>query len=251
MHILIVDDEPLARQRLIKLLSDAEGCEVIGEAANGEAAIEAVNSLDPDLVFMDVRMPGVDGLSAAKTISAMEDPPAILFCTAYDEYALEAFDVQAVGYLVKPVQRDKLVDALNKAQKTNKLQRNVVEKGAALEVDKGESEGQRKHISAKSRKGVELVPLEDIFCFVADQKYVTVVHAQGETLIDDTLKELEKELGEAFIRVHRNSLVAVKNIIGLERFASGQYEVKLADTNYRPMVSRRHVARIKALLQRL
>ncbi len=244
MHILVVDDESLARQRLIRLLNDIDGCEVVGEAENGDEALAAIDMLDPDLVFLDVRMPGKDGLAAAQMISAMPEPPAIIFCTAYDQYALQAFEVEAVGYIVKPVQREQLEQVLEKAQKLNKVQRSVLE-------DVSEPSSARKNISAKSRKGVELIPLQDVYCFIADQKYVTVVHKNGETLIDETLKELETEFAESFVRVHRNALVGKTHILGIEKDKTGRYEIKLKSSEYRPMVSRRHLTDIKSLLSSL
>jgi len=112
MHLLIVDDEPLARQRLARMVDQIEDCKVVGEAASGNEAISMIEEQDPDLVLMDVRMPGMDGLGAAKNIAEMSDPPALIFCTAYDEYALEAFNTLAVGYLVKPVSVDALSSAI-------------------------------------------------------------------------------------------------------------------------------------------
>lgn len=244
MHILLVDDEVLARQRLSKLLSQLEGYTVVGEVDNGEKAIAAVENLDPDLVLMDVKMPGIDGIDAARSIAEMDDPPAIIFCTAYDDYALEAFDAQAVGYIVKPVNVEKLQQALEKAKRVNKAQR-------AAMGGQSSGEAKRKHISAKTRKGIELIPIDDIYCFVADQKYVTVLHAGGETLIDETLKELESELEPEFLRVHRNALVAINCITGMQKGDSGQYELVLKDSEYRPMVSRRHHATVKSMINSL
>ncbi|VUD69139.1 Transcriptional regulatory protein YehT [Thalassocella blandensis] len=245
MHILVIDDENLARQRLIRLLNDIEGCEVIGEAASGDEALAAIELLDPDLLFLDISMPGKDGMATAREISEMSEPPAIIFCTAYDEYALQAFEVEAVGYIVKPVQKEQLAQALEKAKKLNKVQRSQLENG------KPELGSARQNITAKSRKGVELIPLEDVYCFVADQKYVTVVHKNGETLIDETLKELETEFAEVFARVHRNALVSKQHILGIEKDKTGRYEIKLKDSEFRPMVSRRHLTEIKTLLTTL
>lgn len=246
MHILVVDDESLARQRLIRLLNDVEGCEVIGEAASGDEALAAINILDPELVFLDISMPGIDGMAAAKQIATMDDPPAIIFCTAYDEYALQAFEVEAAGYIVKPVQKDQLVQTLEKVRKLNKVQRSALGGLAPEHLD-----NIRQNITAKSRKGVELIPLADVYCFVADQKYVTVVHKNGETLIDETLKELETEFNDYFVRVHRNALVAKQHILGIEKDKTGRYEIKLKDAEFRPMVSRRHLTEIKQLLTHL
>ncbi|WP_045856067.1 LytR/AlgR family response regulator transcription factor [Teredinibacter purpureus] len=244
MHMLIVDDEPLARQRLVRMVEKLEGYEVVGEAANGIEAITAIDRFDPDIVLLDVRMPGEDGLEAARKISLMPEPPAVIFCTAYDQYALEAFNTLAVGYLLKPVQQQQLIDALDKAQKLNKVQRNVAEAASV-------PEGQRQNIAAKTRKGVELIPITSVHSFIADQKYVTVKHEAGETLVDDTLKELEQEFPSVFLRVHRNALVAIKEIEAMERSGAGQFELRLKSTDYRPTVSRRHVANVREILSRL
>lgn len=241
-QVLVVDDELLARQRAMRMIERIDGYEVIGEAGNGQAAISAINDLDPDIVLMDIRMPGEDGLSAARAIAELDEPPAVIFCTAYDEYALEAFDTLAVGYLLKPLRQDQLELALAKASRINKVQK------AKL---KEPNPNQRKNIAAKTRRGVELVPIDDIYCFMADQKYVTIMHIGGDTLIDDTLKELEEEFDGSFVRVHRNALVAIKNIEKLERLPSGQYELRLKGTDFRPVVSRRHVAAVRELLSSL
>ncbi len=241
-QVLVVDDELLARQRAVRMIERIDGYEVVGEAENGIEALKSIEALDPDIVLMDIRMPGEDGLGAARSIAELEEPPAVIFCTAYDEYALEAFDTLAVGYLLKPLRQDQLELALAKASRINKVQR------AKL---KEPNPNQRKNIAAKTRRGVELVPIDDIFCFMADQKYVTIMHAGGDTLIDDTLKELEDEFDSGFVRVHRNALVAIKNIEKLERLPSGQYELKLKGTVFKPIVSRRHVAAVRELLSSL
>ena len=238
-QVLVVDDELLARQRAMRMIERIDGYEVVGEAANGQEALTAIEALDPDIILMDIRMPGEDGLTAARAIAEMNEPPAVIFCTAYDEYALEAFETLAVGYLLKPLRQDQLELALAKASRINKVQK------AKLREP---SPNQRKNIAAKTRRGVELVPIEDIYCFMADQKYVTIMHTGGDTLIDDTLKELEDEFEDSFVRVHRNALVAIKNIEKLERLSSGQYELKLNGTAYKPVVSRRHVGVVRELL---
>lgn len=243
MHFLIVDDEPLARQRLLRMVEQVDDCEVVAEAGNGEEAMRLIEGVDPDIVLMDVRMPGTDGLTAARNISQMDAPPALIFCTAYDEYALEAFETLAVAYLLKPVTAEALVAAIDKAKKTTKVQNKSLAPPPSQEV--------RKHIISKTRQGMELIAIDSIYCFVADQKYVTVVHAGGETLIDDTLKELEQEFSTKFIRVHRNALVAVNKIEGMKRAGNSQFEIQLTGTEFRPSVSRRHIAGVRELLSQL
>ncbi|MDO8342078.1 MAG: LytTR family DNA-binding domain-containing protein [Cellvibrio sp.] len=244
MDILIVDDEPLARQRLLRMVEKIEGFAVVAEADNAEDALVAITQYDPDIVLLDIRMPGRDGLSLAQDIAELEDAPAVIFCTAFDQYALDAFGTNAVGYLLKPVKAEQLLQVLEKAQKLNKIQR-----VAAQKTSTPKPEAQRTHITAKTRRGVELIQLDDVRYFLADHKYVTVYHRTGEHLLDETLKELEEEFGARFVRVHRNSLVSVKHIEALERNAQGQYQVRLADTELRPVISRRHVSDLKELLK--
>lgn len=244
MDILIVDDEALARQRLLRMVEKIEGFCVIAEADNAEDALVAITQHDPDIVLLDIRMPGRDGLSLAQDIAELEDSPAVIFCTAFDQYALDAFGTNAVGYLLKPVKAEQLLQVLEKAQKLNKIQRVAAQKTTESKV-----ENQRTHITAKTRRGVELIPLDDVRYFLADHKYVTVYHRLGEHLLDETLKELEEEFSARFVRVHRNSLVSVKHIEALERNAQGQYQVRLADTDLRPVISRRHVSDLKELLK--
>ncbi len=241
MQVLIVDDELLARERCKRLIDGIDGYEVVGEAVNGEATLVAIQEFDPDVVLLDIRMPGEDGITTAKRIAELSDPPAVIFCTAFNDYAIEAFETLAVGYLLKPLKKEQLEAALEKASRFNKVQRAALERGE-------DDPDRRRNIAAKTRRGVELVPVDEVYCFIADQKYVTIMHKNGETLIDDTLKELEDEFAGSFVRVHRNALIAIRFIEKLERVASGQYELKLKNIDFRPVVSRRHVAAVRELL---
>ncbi len=242
MRIMIVDDEQLARDRLSRMIENFEHHEVVGEAANGIEAVKVAASMQPEVVLMDIRMPGMDGLEAARHIVEAEEPPAIIFCTAYEEHAVEAFDLQAVGYLLKPVRKDNLEASLGKAQRVNKAQL------AALAEDQPP---RRTHISARTRKGIELIPVDDVRYFQADQKYVTVRHGEGEIIVDETLKELEEEFGERFVRVHRNALVAARFIVGLNRQADGHYQIQLRDVEEAVDISRRHVAAVRKVVKSL
>jgi len=242
MKILIVDDEQLARDRLARMIGGFEHHAVIGEAANGIEAVKVAASLQPEVVLLDIRMPGMDGLEAARHFVEFEEPPAVIFCTAYEEHAVEAFNLQAVGYLLKPVRKENLEEALGKAQRVNKAQL------AALAEDQPP---RRTHISARTRKGIELIPVEEVRYFQADQKYVTVRHGEGEIIIDETLKELEDEFGERFVRVHRNALVASRYIIGLDRLNDGHYQIRLKDIEESVDISRRHVAAVRKYVKNL
>ena len=243
MKVLIVDDEPLARARLRRQLASVPNAQVVGEADNGEQALQACVALQPQVVLMDIRMPGTDGLSAALQLAQRPDAPAVIFCTAYDEYAIAAFETNAVAYLLKPVNQDKLALALARAERLSTLQLTALQAPAPSAT--------RSHISAKSRRGMELIALADVRYFIADQKYVTVYHRHGEVLIDDTLKELEDEFGARLLRVHRNALVVLEHIVGLERIALGQYRIKLNDIEHGPQVSRRHLTEVRNALEQL
>ncbi|WP_339898091.1 LytTR family DNA-binding domain-containing protein [uncultured Gilvimarinus sp.] len=240
LDVLIVDDEPLARARLGRMLEALPEYRVSAEAPDGESALAAVLEHDPDIVLMDIHMPGDDGLMAARAISELDDPPAIIFCTAYSEHALEAFATSAVGYLLKPVRREQLEAALGKVTQLNKMQRAAAQ-GASS----------RTSITAKTHRGLERIALADIRYFLADQKYVTVYHTGGEHLLDATLKELEQEFAGHLVRVHRNALVSARHILALERCSEGGLQVRLADTEVAPLVSRRHASDVKALLKQL
>jgi len=243
MDILIVDDEQLARERLLRMVEKMEFVECILQAENADEAMAIIAKQDPDLILLDIRMPGKDGLTLAHELSRLDDPPAIVFCTAFDTHAIAAFGTAAVGYLLKPVKAEQLLQVLEKAQKLNKIQRLAAKENTTKNLTG------RQHISAKTHRGMELIALKDIRYFIADQKYVTVYHINGEHLLDETLKELQDEFAEKFIRIHRNALVSKQHIEALERDAQGQFHIRLTNMQNRPLVSRRHVGDIKELLK--
>ncbi len=241
MRILLVDDETLARDRLRRMLDD-ESHVIVGEAANGTEAVGVCADTVPDLVLLDIRMPGMDGLETARHFLELDQPPAVVFCTAYEEHAIQAFDLQAVGYLLKPVRKEKLLDALGKASQLNRAQL------AALNaVD----EGRRSHISARTHKGLELIEITDVRYFQADQKYVTVRYGEGEIIVDETLRELEEEFEDLFVRVHRNALVARRYIDGLVKSDDGQMQVRLKGIDECLDISRRHLPGVRRTIKTL
>lgn len=249
MKVLVCDDEPLARDRLVRLIERLDGWEVAGEAENGLQAVQQAEQTDFDLVLLDIQMPGMNGIEAAGHLAKLQKPPAVVFCTAYDEYALKAFEVNAVGYLLKPVRPEDLQQVLQKAKSLNRLQMQSL--GEELRDDPQLESGHRSHISAKTHRGIELIPLDDVRYFKADQKYVSVRHTGGEVLVDETLKDFEREFGDRFVRVHRNALVSLKHIMGLESAEGNQYRVRFKDIDDRVQVSRRHVAELRETLLQL
>ena len=247
MNVLIVDDEPLARERLARMVGQLDGYRVLEPlASNGEEALMLIDNLRPDIVLLDIRMPGLDGLQVAARLCEREAPPAVIFCTAHDEFALEAFQVSAVGYLVKPVRQEALEEALKKAERPNRMQL------AALTRPAEDHGAPRSHIGARTRKGIDLIPLEQVIYFIADHKYVTLRHEHGEVLLDEPLKALEDEFGERFVRIHRNALVARSRIERLQRTPMGHFQLYLRGLGDEALtVSRRHVAGVRKLMNQL
>jgi len=241
MKVMIVDDEMPARERLKSLLASVPGSELAGEAGNGKEALELWDKAPVDVVLLDIRMPVMEGLETARHLAALEHPPAVIFTTAYNEFAVEAFDTHAIAYLLKPVRVEKLAAALAAAGQLNRVQLTRLAAGPPVEA--------RRHIAARVRDKLHVVPVENITCFIADQKYVTVCHTDGELLIDESLKDLEQEFAARFIRVHRNALVALSRVGQLEKDESGHFHVHLRGRNEPVEVSRRLVAEVRDRLK--
>lgn len=240
-RVLIVDDEPLARERLVRLIDDLPNFEVMSCLESGDEALSVMRHLKPEVVLLDISMPGLSGMEVAQQIAKLERPPAIIFCTAHEEYAVEAFHFSASGYLLKPVRAEELISALTAATKTNELQYKYLPKPAA------ETTAQP-FVFTKSQRGIEKIPAKTVTHFVAEQKYVTAYHAKGQSLLEVSLKSLETELSELFIRIHRSALANREKICGLERKANGETYVALEGCDEKLLVSRRHIREIKDLL---
>jgi two-component system response regulator AlgR len=240
MKILIVDDEKPARDRLSRMVNRLADYEVVAEAGDGKQALQKAQLSEPDVVLMDIRMPGMDGIQAARHLSELEQPPAVIFTTAYADHALEAFETHAIDYLLKPVRKERLQKALDASIKPNRAQ--VSQQNEVLsEIEV------RKHICARVRGDLVLVPIENIFYFQADQKYVTVRHTGGEVLIEDALKNLEQEFGDRFYRIHRNALVSLARIGGMQSANDG-HQVTFHDIEDALEISRRHLPGIRKII---
>lgn len=240
MKILIVDDEQLARERLQRHLLELDSSYELIQAENGLVALEQSKQHNPDIVLLDIRMPGMDGIETATKLSELETPPAIIFTTAYDEYALDAFDTHAIAYLLKPIRKEKLDKALQSAKRLNRVQ--------LQNIQTEESETQDKHLSVRIHSGVRKIELDDIFYFQAEQKYVTVKYREGEVLIEESLKSLEARFSETFIRIHRNALISKQQLIAIRKDQQGRYLTELKDVDKKIEVSRRHVAAVRKFL---
>ena len=246
MKVLIVDDEQPARARLRQLIDDDAGYTFAGEAANGSDALQLSAELQPDIVLLDIRMPGLDGIETAHHLNALENPPAIVFTTAYDEYAIAAFDARAVGYVLKPVRRSRLTVALEQASR-------LAPRTLASIAAEADLTAARKHVCARARGELRLIPVVEICCFRADQKYVTVDHKNGQDLIDESLKTLAEEFSDDFVRIHRSALVAVRCIDRVEKTTDGKSFVVLRDCSQvddkELIISRRHLAEVRRRLK--
>jgi len=221
------------------MIAELPGYEVCGEAANGNEALQQVVAARPDVILLDIRMPPPDGVEVARHLRQLDQPPAVIFCTAFDQYALPAFEAAAIDYLLKPVRRQRLEAALARATRPTSAQLRQLAAVAPAE---------REHLAVRSHRGVALVPLDDIRCMVAEDKYVTLVHGDGEEIIDKPLQALEREYADRFLRVHRNALIAPRYLAALERVGHGRYVVRLHGTARPIEVSRRQLPELRRLL---
>jgi two-component system response regulator AlgR len=221
LSVMIVDDETPARQRLRDLLADVASevpNAVVAEAANGLLAIAAIEGLAVDVALVDIRMPKMDGIELARHLAQIEHPPVIIFVTAYDAYAVQAFELNAIDYLVKPVRAQRLAAALHKVRHSCPL--------VAPRVLAQIQQGARTHLSCHERGRLLLIPLPEILYLKADLKYVTARTASREYLLDESLTHLEQEFSERFIRLHRSALVAREAIAGFEKSATDDAETQ-------------------------
>ncbi len=246
MKVLIVDDEQPARDRLRQILESEDRYQVVGEAGNGHEAVALCSDLQPDVVLLDIRMPGMDGIETANHLNTLAEAPAVVFTTAYDEYAVDAFEARAVGYVLKPVRRSRLVAALQQASRLAGTTLSEVASQANIDAT-------RKHVCAHTLGELKLIPIVDIICFRAEQKYVTVDHVNGQDLIDESLKSLADEFSTTFVRIHRNALVAIAQIDRIEKTEDGKSCVLLRERSQLDgnelIISRRHVAEVRRRLR--
>ncbi|HPR07575.1 MAG TPA: LytTR family DNA-binding domain-containing protein [Denitromonas sp.] len=240
LRVLIVDDEAPARARLRDVLGDVrqeQPTRVVGFAANGEEALRLIEAEAVDVVLADIRMPGMDGVSLAQHLNGRADPPVVIFTTAYDQYAVQAFDLAVADYLLKPVRASRLVEALEKARKLCQ--------GAEARTE------DEKPLSVTERGRILLVDIGRVLYLRAEQKYVTARTVEREYLLDDSLVRLEESYPGRFLRIHRNCLVARKAIAGIEREAGegeGRWLVVLAGLDEHLPISRRQWPSVKAIL---
>jgi len=251
IRVFIADDEEPARERLKELLGDV-GPEVpnvvAGEARNGIEALERLPASGAQVLLLDIRMPGMDGLELARHLAGLEQAPAVVFVTAHDKHALEAFELNALDYLLKPVRATRLAAALKKAAAAGAPRREQLARAAG---------GPREYLSVAERHRIVLVPVRDVLFLRAEQKYVTVRTREREHLIEESLVALEKEFCGAeathpFVRIHRNCLVARSAIRGFERTGGGEeeahWQVVLDGLPERLPVSRRQWPAVRELI---
>ncbi len=240
MKVLVVDDETLARDRLKRLLRELDGVEVVGEAADGRAALAATAQHQPELILLDIRMPGMDGMEAARHLATLPHPPRVIFTTAYGEHALEAFEAEAIDYLVKPVRKERLAQALERVARL-----------ISPASDTNHELDGPSHLTVKKHGNLELLPIESILYYQADNKYVTAHLVAREELLEESLRQLEEMLGERVIRIHRNALVAKEALIGMEKDTAGTHYVTLREIGRGPEISRRHIPEMRRLLKEM
>jgi two-component system response regulator AlgR len=248
-RILIVDDEPPARSRLRALLADIDAefsHRVVGEAGDGVAALALLAHSPADIALIDINMPRMDGIELAQQLAGLPQPPALVFVTAHDEFALQAFELAAADYLLKPVRAQRLLESLRKARRllpADPLLNALAPSG-------------RMRLRVVERGNVLLVPLADVLYLRAEQKYVTARTAEREYLLEESLAQLETEFAVRFVRIHRNCLVAADAVAGVVRASDGEggdaseahWELSLKGVPERLPVSRRQWPQVKARL---
>jgi len=235
LRILIIDDEAPARNRLRRMLVDVPAVQVVGEAATGQEALELIPVKQPDVLLLDISMPGLNGMALARTLQKQITAPAIIFCTAWSDQAVEAFECDAVDYLVKPVRKERLESALDKARRF--ISKDTGKTGVFL----------RSTLGGK----VSLLPMAEAICLIAEDKYTTVIHENGSLVLNQSLLELEEEHTQILIRIHRSTLVAKNRVRGLEKTVDGQHFLLLDACDYRPQVSRRNLPAVRKLIREL
>lgn len=231
MRVLIVDDEPLARTRLAALLRECAGTEVVASVADGEAALAACTSEQPDLLLLDIQMPGLDGVAVARRLAVLPRPPQLVFCTACEEHALAAYELRAADYLLKPVRLERLREALARAD--------ALRQRAQPDVT----------LPAQAHGASLRIPLAEILYLTADDKYVTVHRAAGDALTEQSLKAIEDSCPGCFVRVHRGCLVPATRLLGIARQADGTMHALIAGSDAAPEISRRNLAAVRKLLR--
>lgn len=211
LRVFIVDDELPARNRLRDLLHDCSeqlALEIVGEAGNGQEALDKLIETTADVVLLDIRMPQMDGIELAQHLQKLPKPPVFIFTTAYDSYAIKAFELHAIDYLLKPIRLGRLFDALTRARHAVPVQTAVLRELLPEP---------RKHLSIHERGKIHLIPVGQVLFLRAELKYITVRTAEHEYLIEESLNALEKEFATRFVRIHRNCLVAKEAIEGFEK----------------------------------
>jgi len=231
LRVLLVDDEAPARDRLARLLAECDGAELVGQAEDGKDLAELCSTRAPDLVLLDVEMPGADGLELAGVLKTLPRSPEVVFVTAFENYAVDAFDLRAADYLVKPVRQERLAAALDRVR--DRIGRSADD--AVLVARLGER--------------VTRISLGEIRVLSAEDKYVSVHYLGGIALVEDSLVQLEARYGDRFLRVHRNALVARRHLRSLFRDAEGAERVEVDGVDCCPEVSRRNLPEVRRTLK--
>lgn len=234
MKIIIADDEPLARARLAALLDECADAELVASVADGEAAWQACADTPADLLLLDINMPGLNGTALAARLATLPHAPQVVFCTAYEHFAAQAYDLGAADYLLKPVRLERLREALQRARRLREPE-SAAQRPPALGV----------RVRGEQRR----IALDDVFYLLADDKYVVVHHAGGEAVIEDSLRQLEQAWPRHLLRLHRNCLVPTRRLLGLRTLADGRVVARLAGSDFAPEVSRRNLPAVRKLLR--
>lgn len=243
MKVLVIDEDKQSVERLKNYLDTLELFQFVGSTHSGVEALDLCQKLRPDIVILDVRVNGMDGFELAKRLNEHKTPRSIIITSAHENNAYSAYKIHALDFLLKPISREKLEHSLNFVAQYTFAKRIATEPGFAKSEHL-----YRTHISTRSHQGIKLIPIDDIYYFKAEQKYVTAVHRGGQVLVEETIRDLENQLNGPFVRIHRNTLVSKVFIDHLYRDKEGVPYIVLKEGKAKLKISRRHYSVIRNLM---
>lgn len=241
--VIVCDKEPLSRARITRIVTEL-GHKVVAQVSNAADAITATTEHRPDVILLDLRMPSVDGSQCAQELAKIDSNILIIFTTNFDHFAINFFQENSIAYAVKPANKEQLAVQINSVKPLAAQQLKDV-----LTLENNDYRPQRKHLTARDRKGAVIIDINDIYCFTADQKYVDIHHKDGIIPTTETLKDLEIEFADLFLRVHRNTIVNVNHVDGIDAVGGGQHRIRLKDAECKITVSRRLLPEVRQKLQ--
>ena len=242
-RVIVCEKDALTSARIVRVAQEL-GLQVVAETRNAADTVIATKLFQPDFLFLDLRMKDTDGVRCAQQVAEVSEKTAIIFTTNFDQFAINCFQQNGIGYAVKPVNKEQVLEQLSAVKVLSKKQLSDI-----LILENPTVRPTRQHITARDRKGTVIINIKDIHCFVADQKYVDIHHKDGIIPTTETLKDLETEFSDLFMRVHRNAIVNINHLESVDAVNGGQHRVRLKDCDSKVTVSRRLLPKVREKLR--